>query len=332
MIKKLIEAPRKELKGKMGVRALIISEENARGIFVRGDTIPEGKKEEVAREIIGMDYLKVMGLGGCSQQYNNVVFIWKRDNESIDYEVARIIDGRLYWDKYDGNLTASVGIFAIKEGLVSSNEFLVRHVSSNKYTLLRIEGDRVIETWKEELKNILPTKKPIDDILVRNRYVRVSVINSIMPTVIVRARDLDLEGYEMPNEDLGESLALLEELKLKVEKLLHKEPIIITVANPRDYITLDGKEIKYLQFDLSVREYSAKRVNEHLSLSSGLGVAFSSIIPNSLSNLLLRPSGSLRLAHPLGVVKFEVVNKDGLLIASVERKAKVIMEGNLEGV
>ncbi|MEM0374009.1 MAG: PrpF domain-containing protein [Sulfolobaceae archaeon] len=315
----------------MSIRALIISEDDARGVFINRESVKdyEKRREDIVKEIIGKTYLRLDGIGGCTPHSNNVVFIWVED-DIVEYEVAKVVNGKVYWDEYDGNLTASVGVFAIKEGLIKTNQLVVKHKQSGISTLLKFEGERVIETWTESIEKVLITKKPIDDILVRGRYVRVSIVNSLKPIVIVRARDLEMEGYEMPDEELGEIEKLFDDMVLKLKKIIgNREPIIVTIANPRDYLTLDRREIRSIEFDLSVREYNLRRFNETLSIASGIGLGFSSLIPNSLTNFLARPVKYLRLAHPLGVMKFEVNSKENYLEVSVERNVKIVMEGNI---
>jgi 2-methylaconitate isomerase len=171
---------------------------------------------------------------------------------------------------------------------------------------------------------MLPTgqvKEPVA--LADGTGVNVTICDVANPCVFVHARDVGLTGSELPGTimDDNKALARIFEIQAKACATLGfcpdwKQaravglPLIVLVAEPADYIDMNGATQKATDMDLRARLLFLGKCHESMAGTGSMCTAAASRIAGSIVNQVLseasRRSRFLRIGHPLGVMHVTV--------------------------
>ena len=155
-------------------------------------------------------------------------------------------------------------------------------------------------------KGLLPTGNVIDVLDVPDfGKVEVSIVDAANPLVFVKAKAIGLTGKELPDElnakpemlDLLEKIRGLAAVKLGLISDYTKSawetpgiPKMTFVAEPEDYVTPDGKEIKKENIDLLSRMMSMQKPHPSYAMTGAMCTAAAAVIKLSRKILTLNLS------------------------------------------
>ncbi|MGE0821351.1 MAG: 2-methylaconitate cis-trans isomerase PrpF family protein [Candidatus Binatia bacterium] len=330
------------------------------------------------------DGRQIDGLGGGISSLSKAAIIGK--SNSSDYDVTfnfaqvDVTTASVDWSGTCGNMSAAVGPFAIDEGLVPALEPItpVRVLATNtgKVYIAHVpvhagqaetEGDFYIDgvpgsgacITLEYLRpdgslggNLLPTGKARQRIrLVNGRAVTISLVDVAIPTVYVRATELDADATQLaPALDSQRKLqTMLEELRchgavllglaIDVEdarKKMRATPKIVMVAPPSPYLSSSAKPIAADQMDLLARAISMGNTHRTFPGTVSMCTAVAAAIEGTVVHEVSRPAtaGRVRIGHPAGImgVGAKVRRHNATWIVdsvTVQRTARRIMEGSV---
>lgn len=200
---------------------------------------------------------------------------------------------------------------------------------------------------------LLPTGNAVDELDVPGvGMVKVSIVDAANPLVFVKAKDLGLKGSELPKEvDAREDmLAALEKVRgvAAVKLGLIKDyaesawespgiPKLTFVAEPEDYETVSGQQIKRGSIDLLSRMMSMQKTHPSYAMTGAMCTAAAAVVDGSIVQQVLRKDADtqcIRIGHPSGVLEAGVdyeVEAEMLKIIDTFgfRTANLLMEGNV---
>lgn len=198
---------------------------------------------------------------------------------------------------------------------------------------------------------ILPTGNPSDMLNVEGfGEVRVSIVDAANPLVYVKAEDINFTGIESAAQidSKKENLILLEKIRgeaaVKMGLIdIWSEgavkspgvPKMTIVAEPQDYTTVSGSEIKKEDYDLAIRMMSMQKAHKTIALTGALCTAAASAIPGTIPYEVLgrtAAASELVLGHSDGTISVAMKahqEGDKTVIDSVSshRTARKIMIG-----
>ncbi|MCV2885258.1 2-methylaconitate cis-trans isomerase PrpF [Aestuariibacter sp. AA17] len=232
----------------------------SKGVFFNLDDLPEyarqagPQRDALLLRIIGSPdpYQKhTDGMGGATSSTSKTVILSKsnKDDHDVDYLFGQVaIDKAVVdWSGNCGNLTAAVGAFAIRHGLVSPENVpengmctvKIWQANINKTIVARIPitQGQVQETGDFELDGVtfpaaeiqvefldpadgegamFPTGNLVDTLSVPNiGDLPATLINAGIPTIFINAKDVGLTGKEL-QEDINtdpQRLAMFESIR-----------------------------------------------------------------------------------------------------------------------
>jgi 2-methylaconitate cis-trans-isomerase PrpF len=157
----------------------------SRGPVLLAASLPSDPRERdrLVVRLVGGDAYQTDGLGGGNPTTSKVVVVdptpKKQDSVDIDYAVGNIVVGHnaVDWSGTCGNMTATVPIFALEEGLVSA-------ASTGKLRLRNLSTGGLIETFIKDPSS----HKRGDEAVVRTAYLNPAgtVLGSVLPTGAAR--------------------------------------------------------------------------------------------------------------------------------------------------
>jgi 2-methylaconitate cis-trans-isomerase PrpF len=179
----------------------------------------------------------------------------------------------------------------------------------------------------------------------------VSFVDCVNPLIFLSGHEFGLKGSE-PLTELSANPFLLEELDIIRNKMAvaagmaeteqeaktksPSVPKIAIVAEPQDYITTSGKQIRKEQVDIVARMISMGKFHRTFAGSGLYCLAAAAMLPGTIPNQLVRRAGeteqTIRIGHPDGIVEIRVaLTEDRQDIASVglDRTARRIIKGDL---
>ncbi|RKF33368.1 2-methylaconitate cis-trans isomerase PrpF family protein [Paraburkholderia fungorum] len=233
----------------------------------------------------------------------------------------------------------------------------------------RIEGDFAIpgvpgtgaeimmdyrQTLGAKTGRILPTGNATDMITLEDGWaIEVTIGDVANPCVFIRARDLGMTGTEGP-ESINNNEALLvtlDEIRARAaqtiglcddwkeaDKTTPALPLVVMVADPASYTTLNGAAVDPISMDLLARLVFYRKCHESMAGTGSMCTAAMSRIPGTLVNQsAVRPQqDTLRIGHPSGVMIVNVAARivpDGQGVVydklGFSRTARRIMEGHV---
>lgn len=356
----------------------------SKGLFLKENELPpQGlERDRIILRILGSpDQRQIDGLGGANSLTSKVCIIGpsEREEADVDYTFGQVsVDTPIIdWQGNCGNLSSAVGLFAIDNNYVKAKEPFtkVRVYNTNTSKLLNVivpvkdgysifDGDHSIPgvpltgaKLKLEFMNpqggvtgkLLPTGNPIDIVKISDgREFKISVIDAVTPVVYIIAKEIGLEGTELPTEveAMPEVLALMEEIRSIAAEMSgivndRREatakspafPKVGFISQAKDYINPDGVKIYKKDIDLVARLGSMQKMHRAYMVGGAVSTGAASKIPgtiiwDALSNEA-RERDILRIGQPYGPMEVELIGVKGHTFEKicVDRTARVLLDG-----
>ena len=325
--------------------------------FLAGDLpADEQKRDRFLLRIMGSpDPRQIDGMGGADPLTAKVAVVSKSDREDadVDYLFLQVyVDQALVSDAQNcGNMLAGVGPFAIERGLVDAqnDETPVRifMVNTGQIAVAQVrtpnkkvtyEGDAEIDgvpgsaapvliTFKDTAGSscgaLLPTGHPYDTI----EGCRVTCIDNGMPTVLLRARDFDINGDET-REQLDDNDALkarLEKIRLQAGYLMNLGDVTDKTV-PKMTLISPPKQGGVI----NTRTFIPHRCHASIGVLGAVSVATAAALKGSVAYDLADLKGdSMDIEHPIGktTVVLSKDNNGDVKSAAILRTARKLMDG-----
>jgi hypothetical protein len=314
------------------------------------------------------------GLGGGISSLSKAVIVGpaSRPDADVDYTFTQVsvTEPLVDYRGNCGNCTSAVGPFAIDERLVKAVEPIttvrLHNTNTKKLVIARVpvasgeaavEGDfelpgvpgrgaRIaldfLDPGGAATGKLLPTGRPRETLEPPGvGGIEASLVDATNPMVFVRAKDLGLQGTEIP-EVVDCDQRLLDRLEaIRVAGAVRMGipgspavPKVVLVAPPASFRALDGREIAAREVDLVARVISMGRCHRAFALTAAMCLAVAARIDGTVVSECVRGEGAdLRLGHPSGVLPIAAVvgsNATGVPVArqvTVYRTARRLMEG-----
>ncbi|WP_339826275.1 2-methylaconitate cis-trans isomerase PrpF [uncultured Arenimonas sp.] len=327
------------------------------------------------------------GMGGATSSTSKCVIISKasQPGHDVDYLYGQVsIDTAFVdWSGNCGNLSTAVGPFAIANGFIDkarlpeNGVFPVKvwqaNIGKTIICHVPITNGEVQETGDFELDGVtfpaaeivlefmdpadegedggalFPTGNRVDTLDVPGvGSFEATMINSGIPTIFVRAKDIGYTGTELQDAINGDpaALARFETIRAhgavrmglikdvaEAPKRQHT-PKIAFIAPATDYVASSGKHIAAGDIDLCVRALSMGKLHHAMMGTCAVAIGTAAAIPGTLVN---EAAGSgdrqaVRFGHPSGTLRVgaEATQVDGqwqVRKAIMSRSARVLMEG-----
>jgi len=327
------------------------------------------------------------GMGGATSSTSKCVIISKstQPGHDVDYLYGQVsIDTAFVdWSGNCGNLSTAVGPFAIANGFIDkarlpeNGVFPVRiwqaNIGKTIVCHVPITNGEVQETGDFELDGVtfpaaeivlefmdpadegedggalFPTGNLVDVLEVPGvGSFEATMINSGIPTIFVRARDIGYAGTELQDAINGDpaALARFETIRAHgaVRMGLIKDvgeagkrqhtPKIAFVAPPVDHVVSSGKRIAAADIDLCVRALSMGKLHHAMMGTCAVAIGTAAAIPGTLVNEAAGGGQrqAVRFGHPSGTLRVgaEAAHEGGQWVvrkAIMSRSARVLMEG-----
>jgi 4-oxalomesaconate tautomerase len=329
------------------------------GFFLAGD-LPEDidARNALLLRVMGHgDALQIDGMGGAHPLTSKIAIISpsRRKDCDVDYLFLQVQPdtGAISDSQNCGNMLAAVGPFSIERGLVSGQDgetsVSIYMVNSDSRAELIVqtpdgqvtyEGDARIDgvpgshapvvqiyygTAGAQCGALLPTGRQIDLI----DGVEATLIDNGMPSVILRARDLGITGYETPTEieAMSDLRFRIERIRLKAGELMglgdvtnQTIPKICLISPPRE-----GGII-------NTRTFIPHRVHETVGVLAAASDAAACMFPESVAKGMavfdeVNPC-RVDVEHPTGALTVELEwNGDAVVRTGLLRTARKLMDG-----
>lgn len=345
-----------------GIACMLMRGGTSKGPFFLASDLPKTpeKRNALLLKIMGSpDMRQIDGIGGAHPLTSKVAIVSPSEREDcdVDYLFLQVTPetGAISDSQNCGNMLAAVGPFSIERGLVTANdgETIVRvHMqNSNSRADLVVQtpngtvsydGDAHIDgvpgahapilqnyygTAGAQCGALLPTGQVIDDI----HGIECTLVDNGMPSVILRAKDFGLSGYETP-EDLEANNDLkskLEVIRLQAGNMMGLGdvsdmtiPKMCLIAAPRN-----GGII-------TTRTFIPHRVHQAVGVLAAASDAAACMFPNGVAKGLaqfdeINPC-RVDVEHPSGAMTVELewegetVTRTALL-----RTARKLMDGKV---
>ena len=303
-----------------GIPCILMRGGTSKGAYFLAHDLPDdaAERDDVIMRVMGTpDSRQINGIGGAHPLTSKVAVVSPsaRDDADVDYLFLQVgVAEAFVTDKQNcGNLLAAVGPFAVERGLVkaagertSVRIHLVNTGESATATFATAAG-RVDYTEPILLSFASPAGKPLlptGHVVDLLDGLESTCVDNGMPSVVLRAADLGITGYESPAElEANEQLTIrIARIRREALALMHLGeaptlPKISLLALPRD----DGT--------ISTRTFIPVRMHEAIGVLGAVSVATALLLPGAVGAELARlpePGGPLRLEHPTGSVDVSV--------------------------
>jgi probable AcnD-accessory protein PrpF len=330
---------------------------------------------------------QIDGMGGATSSTSKVVVIARssRPDCDVDYLFGQVaIDAPLIdWSGNCGNLTAAVGPFAISSGLVPAPPdgiVTVRiwqaNIGKRIFAHVPMHEGEVAESGSFRLDGVafpgapiklefldpggaggragaaatFPTGRKMELLDIPGHGgIDATLINAGIPTVIIAAESLGLQGTELQPQvnanaallDLAEKVRAYAAVAMGLATSAAEatarrphSPKVAFVAKPAGYTAADGTRIDAASINLLARIFSMGKLHHAITGTGAIAIAAAAAIPGTLVHGIapLSAQGSLRLGHPSGTlcVGAEAVHENGQWVIRnviVSRSARRLMEG-----
>ncbi|MBL4827732.1 MAG: 4-oxalomesaconate tautomerase [Spongiibacteraceae bacterium] len=215
---------------------------SSKGVYFLASSLPakESARDQVLLAALGRDSRQIDGLGGADPLTSKVgiVSVSNRQDADINYLFAQVVVGENRVDTTPncGNILAGVGPFALESGLVEATgdetRIRVYMLNSGKVCELVLQTPKGVISYEGDTRidgvpgtsapiichymdvagsacgSLLPTGN-VKDIV---DGVELTCVDNGMPVVVVRAKDMGIEGDESP-EELNANVSLKAKLQ-----------------------------------------------------------------------------------------------------------------------
>ena len=345
-----------------GVRCMWMRGGTSKGAFFLGQDVPNeiSARDHFISKVMGSpDARQIDGMGGAHPLTSKVAIVCpsERDDCDVEYLFLQVQPdtGAVSSSQNCGNMLAGVGPFAIERGLVKAEDGETRvrvyMVNSDSRADLVVETPKGIVTYNGDaqidgvpgthapiLQNyfgtagaqcgaLLPTgnqKDTIDD-------VEVTLVDNGMPSVIMRASDFGLTGYETPEdiESDGSLKKRIDSIRLQAGKLMGLGDV--TDATIPKVCLISAPQHGGI---INTRTFIPHRVHKTVGVLAAASDAAACMFPESVAKDLaeFKETNPCRVdvEHPSGALTVELewdgntVIRTGLL-----RTARKLMDGEV---
>ena len=348
---------------------------------------PQAVRERIILAALGSPDMygrQIDGLGGGISSLSKVVIVGRSTEADSDvtftFGQVDVRMPQIDWSGTCGNMAAAVGPFAIDEGMISAVEPVttVRVLATNtgkRYVAhvpvhngqAVVEGDYTIAGVPApgacislEFENpdgslggkLLPTNMPRQQCdLEDTRQMTISIVDAAIPTVFIRASELDVDATQLaPELDNDRVLqTTLEEIRCRTAVLLglatsieeaHETvqhiPKIVLIAPSAAYTASSGKLVEAGQIDLVARAISMRNTHRTFPGTVSMCTAVAAQVEGTVVYEVAhkRNAQDIRIGHPAGVMQVgaTVSHREGGWYAervTTTRTARRIMEGSI---
>lgn len=365
-----------------GVEGLLLRGGTSRGLFVRRAALPDRPLDDLALSLFGSpDPIQVDGIGGSHSHTSKLMIVEPsaRAGVDLDYTFGQVgvTEPTVDWSGNCGNLTSAVGGFGLLSGLLDAPADGDRSVTLyNTNTDTRVEqrvpvrdgepavrgeyavdgiagtGARVDSTFVDPAGGVagalFPSGEASETLVIDGETYEVSLVDVANPNVFVRARDLGLDGTELPDE-LRADEALLERVErirgagavrmglVDTPEAARTErpgvPQIALVSEPGSYQTTTGGAVDASETTLTSRIFTTGTPHHAYAMTGAMCVAAAARLPGTVPNAVARAGdGPVTVGHPKGQITVDVtLGPDGAAVESVAvgRTIRPIMAGRV---
>ncbi len=348
-------------------RCMVMRGGTSKGLYFVEDELP---KDEAARdrfllEVMGSpDDRQIDGLGGAHPLTSKVAIVALSEDPSADVDylfLQVVVDRAVVTDAQNcGNILAGVGPFALERGLIDPPadgevEVRVRMVNSGGIAVSRFcardgkpdyAGDTYIagvpgtasavnidflNVAGSTCGSLLPTGQTTD---VAEGVV-VTLIDNGMPVVVIRAADLDVTGYETP-EELEANAALRE----KLERIRFAAGEMMGLGDVRALtipkLTLVAPPVA--GGSLCTRTFIPHRCHDAIGVLGAVSVATAALMAGTPAAAVSKGlvGGAMVVEHPTGTfdASIEFSSTNGVFEvqrSGIIRTARKLMDGTVFG-
>jgi 4-oxalomesaconate tautomerase len=346
-----------------GIRCMLMRGGTSKGVYFLRDDLPhdEAARDHLLLRIMGSpDLRQIDGVGGAHPLTSKVAVVGPATvrGADVDYLFLQVmVDRAVVTDKQNcGNILAGIAPFAIERGLVSTPPDGVASVRINMVntggisvaTVPVMNGRPVYEgstaiagvpgTGAEirldfldiagsSCGALLPTGRAVDVV----EGVEVTLIDNGMPTVVFRAADVGVTGYETPAE-LEANTALrtiIERIRLAAGPMMHLGDVTALTV-PKLTLVAAARE----GGSLCTRTFIPHRCHDAIGVLGAVSVATAALIPGTPAASVTnhRAGDPVVVEHPTGTfdVAIDFHETDGAFVverAAIIRTARKLMDG-----
>lgn len=357
----------------------------SRGLYVTPDQLPADgqRRDEILIELFGTpDPLQIDGIGGGNSHTSKVMVIERSDRPNADVEYTfgqvGIETATVDWSGNCGNLTSGIGVSAMLAGLVDAEEPETELVLYNTNTDTYIDqvvpvtdaqpavhgdyhidgipgtGARIDSYFREPggavTDRLLPTGETTETVTVDGEAHTVSVVDAANPNVFLRARDLGLDGTELPGElsdaDLLDRLerirgAVCERLGLVADRRdaageQSAIPQIAVVSEPQSFDAVSGDRVDASALDITSRIVTTQTPHHSYATTGAMCLAAATRLDGTIPAEFVRDTDGpdVTIGHPKGTITIGVetgTNDSEVAIERVRvgRTARLLVEGTM---
>lgn len=347
----------------------------SKGLFFNAADLPADEAERDAALCLFMGSpdphgRQLNGMGGGISSLSKVMLVEASAHEGIDvdYTFGQVEVGTAHIDYSGncGNLSSGVVPFALEAGIIDSDdgtqEFTLFNTNTSKTVKVGLEvkdgraaisgdvelpgvagtGSAITLTYPHpagsRTAGLLPTGSPTTVFDHDGAAITVSLVDSTLPVVIVRADDVGLTGTELPSTiDANKPLmSLLERLRQAGAQAMgfstcpEVVPKIAIVARPQNSTILDGSQLDAESVDIMVRMISMSKAHLAVPGTGAMCVAAAAAVPGTVVSEITGQRTHTRLGTPSGAV-IAAANYDNgeLTSTSLIRTARILMRGQV---
>ncbi|WP_255197497.1 2-methylaconitate cis-trans isomerase PrpF family protein [Halorarius litoreus] len=367
------------------VDGMLIRGGTSRGLYaLPGELPPAGeRRDRLLVELFGTpDPLQIDGIGGGNSHTSKVMLVDDTDRPGLDVEYTfgqvAVENATVDWTGNCGNLTSGVGVFAILAGLVDAagSTAELRLYNTNTDTVVEqtvplvdgapaVQGDYAIDgvpgtgaridsafqdPWGAVTGDLLPSGNLVDEVTVQGATYEVSLVDVANLNVFVRARDLGLDGTELPaamdDPDLLERIELLRGAACELLGLVDNRrdarderaaiPQIALVSEPQSYETTTADAVDAADIDVTSRIVTTQSPHHSYAMTGAMCLAAATQLPGTIPSEVVR-TGDLTdviIGHPKGRITVGVetaTGEDGPTVEAVRvgRTARLLFDGDV---
>ena len=365
------------------INACFIRGGTSKGLFFNAADLPtdDADRDAALCHVMGSPDphgRQLNGMGGGISSLSKVMLVTAstREGFDVDYTFGQVEVGidHIDYSGNCGNLSSGVIPFALEAGIISSadgqQEFQLFNTNTSKTVTVTLEvvNGRAATTGAVELPGVagtsspiqlsypspagsrtaglLPTGSPTNVLDDDGSAITVSLVDSTLPVIIVRAADVGLSGTELPGgiDANRPAMALLERLRqagaaaMGFQTCPEVVPKIAVIAPPQDSTTLDGADLDADSVDIMVRMISMGKAHLAVPGTGAMCLAAAAAVPGTLVSDITGHHSTeqstehsiVRLGTPSGAVIAAADYADGELASTtLIRTARILMRGQV---
>ncbi|MFC5369086.1 2-methylaconitate cis-trans isomerase PrpF family protein [Salinirubrum litoreum] len=355
----------------------------SRGLYLTPGELPDDadRRDEALVDLFGTpDPLQIDGIGGGNSHTSKVMVVAAsdRDDADVDYTFGQVgIENAVVdWSGNCGNLTSGVGVFALLSGLVDPTppETELTLYNTNTETFIdqvvpvadgrpAVHGDyrvdgipgtgaRIDSYFRDPAgavtDELLPTGDRVETLTVGGDTYDVSIVDVANPNVLLRARDLGLDGTELPADlqdpDLLDRLELIrgaacERLGLVDDRRDAADeraavPQIALVSEPQSFTTAGGERVEATDLDVTARIVTTQTPHHSYATTGAMCLAAATHLDGTIPAEFARPATGtdVSIGHPKGTITIGVESSAGAGEPTIDRvrvgrTARLLVDG-----